>query len=352
MIAVATDLSRPTVKYDDLELAYSFASDTCDIESTAWICRKTGKIYWESSDLDDEFEVPHDVGDCSLYASVPDQQELGLGTRLVFRFVKSKIPAHYDRVSSIFRRRGAYGRYKDFLQDQGLLEEWYEFENSTTENALRIWAEGEGFVVLPAVVNDDPKRIYQFKIELQDLEPAIWRRIQVPETYNFWDLHVAIQDAMGWLDYHLHAFRVPEKDSATVRIIGIPDEDFQEATPTFAGWETAVVDYFFEVGGTAEYECDFGDGWLHNVILEGILPGDPDTQYPKCMDGERACPPEDCGGVLGYYEILDAMAAPEVDEHKELLDWLGKKYDPDKFMPQEVEFDDPKSRWKSAFSNK
>jgi len=99
MIADATDISRLTVKYGDLEMAYSFASDTYDIESAAWICRKTGKIYWESSGLDDEVEVPDDVGDSSLYASVPGQQELGLGTRLVFRFVKSKIPAHYDRVS-------------------------------------------------------------------------------------------------------------------------------------------------------------------------------------------------------------------------------------------------------------
>jgi len=351
MIADSTDCIRPTVKYNDLEMAYSFASDTYDLESAAWICRKTGKIFWQSCGLGDEGEVPDDVSDSSLYASVPDQQEFDLGTRLVFRFVRRKLPAHYDRVSNLFRRRGAYGRYKDFLHSQGMLEEWHAFEDSETETALRAWAEEEGFTVLPAVIHKEPKRVYQFKVELQEIGPPIWRRIQVPETYNFWDLHVAIQDAMGWLDYHLHAFRVSVEESTAVRVIGIPDDEFPEATPTIAGWYTPVVEYFFEVGGTAEYEYDFGDGWLHNVILEGILLGDPDTQYPICIDGERACPPEDCGGVPGYYGLLDAMNAPEKDEHKELLDWLGQKYDPDKFTSQEIKFDDPKARWSSAFSN-
>jgi len=349
MVAGTEGSNRPTVKYDDLEMGYSFASDTYDIEAAAHICRKTGKIYWESSELDDEIEVPDDVGDSSLYASVPDQYELDLGSRVVFRFVKRKLPAHYDLVSNIFRRRGAYGRYKDFLQGQGMLEEWYDFENSAMETALRRWAEEEGFTVLPVVIQEEPKRVYQFKVELQEIRPPIWRRIQVPETYNFWDLHVAIQDAMGWLDYHLHAFRVSEKDSATVRVVGIPDDEFPTATPTFAGGETPIVDYFFEVGVTAKYEYDFGDGWFHKIILEGIFLGDPDNQYPICIDGERACPPEDCGGVPGYYRLLEAISAPDNEEHKELLDWLGQAYDPDEFTPQDIEFDDPKARWKSAF---
>ena len=83
-----------------------------------------------------------------------------------------------------------------------------------------------------------PKRIYQFKIKLQGITPTIWRRIQVPETYSFWDLHVAIQDAMGWLDYHLHLFRV-HRDHVPVPIeIGIPDEYAVEGDPEIhASWE-------------------------------------------------------------------------------------------------------------------
>ncbi len=159
MVADAKDSSRATVKYDELEMAYSFVSDTQSIDTAAHVCRKTGKIYWESSELGDELEVPDDVGDSSLYASVPDKHELDLGKRLVFRFVNRRLPAHYDRVSRIFRHRGAYGRYKGFLLDQGVLEEWYDFENSATETALRTWAEQEGFMVLPVAIHEAPKRV-------------------------------------------------------------------------------------------------------------------------------------------------------------------------------------------------
>lgn len=211
MISSTQKSSGPTVSYNDLEMAYSFASSSDDIEAAAYICRKTGNVYWDSSGLDDDVDVPDDVGDSSLFASVPGQRELDLGSQLVFRFIRRKLPVHYDRVSNMFHRRGAYRLYKDFLNSQGKLEEWYAFENSETESALRAWAEEEGFTVLPEVILEQPKRVYQFKVELEEIKPAIWRRIQVPENYNFWELHVAIQDAMGWLDYHLHVSDCPKK---------------------------------------------------------------------------------------------------------------------------------------------
>jgi hypothetical protein len=199
MMSFTEESKSVIVKCDDLEMAYLFVSDTCDIDSAAYVCRKTGKIFWESSELDEEFEVPDDIGDSRLYAIVPDKHELVLGTRLVFQFVERQIPAHFDRVSNLFRGRGAYGRYKDFLYDHGKLEAWYTFENVATERVLREWAEYEGFKVVPAIAREAPNRIYQFKVELKGITPLIWRRIQVPENYSFWDLHVAIQDAMGWL---------------------------------------------------------------------------------------------------------------------------------------------------------
>ena len=349
MMAVINESHRSTVKFADLEMAFSFISDAYAYESAAFISRKTGKIYWESSELGPEFEVPDDVSDSDLYAPVPDKGDLDLGVRLVFQFVRRQLPTHHDRVSSIFRRRGAYGRFKDFLHDQGRLEEWYDYENSATEAALRAWAEEEGFTVLPVPTQEKPRRIYQFKVELQEIEPPIWRRIQVPETYNFWGLHVVVQDSMGWLDYHLHAFRVTDKDKNAVRIIGIPDDDFPLASPTLPGWEIALADYFSEVGAFAEYEYDFGDGWLHNVILEGVLLSDPDQQYPRCTDGERACPPEDCGGAPGYCRLLDSLSGSENVELEEPSNWLGQNFDPEKFSPHEIEIDDPKARWESAF---
>ncbi|MHC4962423.1 MAG: plasmid pRiA4b ORF-3 family protein [Planctomycetota bacterium] len=348
---VISEVSKSTkVKYDDLEMAYSFVSDTVAIDAAAYVCRKTGKIFWESSELDDEFKVPDDIGSTELYAMVPNKHDLDLGTRLVFQFVRQYMPEQFDRVSNFFNRRGAYGRYKDFLSDQRKLNDWYVFENAATEMALREWAEEEGFTIVPLSSMDMPIRIYQFRIELMGIAPPIWRRIQVPENYSFWDLHVAIQDAMGWLDYHLHAFRMVDKTSHSKVEIGIPDDEFSAtASATVPGWKTAMVDYFHEVGVTAEYEYDFGDGWLHTVVLEGIFLNDPDIQYPLCVGGERACPVEDCGGVHGYSRLLGALSGSDNGECEEQMNWLGMDFKPEKFNHHSVEFDDPQRRWERAF---
>ena len=196
-----------------------------------------------------------------------------------------------------------------------------------------------------------PKRIYQFKITLKGIAPPIWRHIQVPETYSFWDLHVAIQDAMGWLDYHLHVFLMRRKHSRTVTEIGIPHEyALMDDPETLPGWETPISDYFRDLGASADYEYDFGDGWLHEILLEGILLREKGGKYPRCIDGARACPPEDCGGVHGYSQMLEVLADPDDEEHESMLEWLGGKYDPQEFAPGKVKFDNPKTRWKRAFS--
>ena len=196
------------------------------------------------------------------------------------------------------------------------------------------------------------KRIYQFKIELDGVTPTIWRRIQVPDTYSFWDLHVAIQDAMGWLDYHLHAFRVQREHVPIPIEIGIPNDEYAvEGDPeTHPGWEVPITDFFYEVGNTADYEYDFGDGWRHGILLEGILLREKGQKYPRCIDGACACPPEDCGGIHGYYHVLEVLADPSDEEHESMLEWLGGKYDPQEFAPGKVKFDNPTKRWKRAFS--
>lgn len=197
--------------------------------------------------------------------------------------------------------------------------------------------------------------VYQFRIELQEIEPPIWRRIQVPTRYNFWDLHVALQDAMGWLDYHLHVFRLrlPGKKKATA--IGIPDEEgYGEVI--LPGWEVPITEYFTEPGKSALYEYDFGDGWSHTVLLEEILLKNKRVRYPRCIAGERACPPEDCGGVPGYYELLEVLGNPRHPEYRDHIAWLKGHaknyypYDPEKFDPKRVKFWDPKERWRRAFS--
>jgi hypothetical protein len=190
-------------------------------------------------------------------------------------------------------------------------------------------------------------RIYQFKITLKGIKPNIWRRIQVPETYSFWDLHVAVQDAMGWQDYHLHDFTVHNPRTRKKERIGIPDEDFDlEFLP---GWELNIADYFSMRNNTAMYVYDYGDDWIHIMKLEKILPRVESNKYPRCVDGERACPPEDCGGIHGYAEFLQAIMDPRHEQHENMLSWAGGNFEPEVFAPHKVRFDDPGKRWKHAF---
>lgn len=108
----------------------------------------------------------------------------------------------------------------------------------------------------------------------------------MPETYSFWDLHVALQDAMGWLDYHLHLFRVTKPDAGEVVQIGIPDDDAFEGDEVIQpGWDIPIAEYFPRTGAVARYEYDFGDGWEHDVALEAILPRQAGLKYPQCVGG-------------------------------------------------------------------
>ncbi len=134
--------------------------------------------------------------------------------------------------------------------------------------------------------------LLRFRVDLVGILPPIWREILVPARYSFWDLHVAIQDAMGWWDYHLHEFRLPDRERGLNFLIGIPTGEEPEGHPdVLPGWETSVVDYLSEPGERAEYEYDFGDGWIHEVTLGGIEPRVKGQRYPQCVAGERACPP-------------------------------------------------------------
>jgi len=193
-------------------------------------------------------------------------------------------------------------------------------------------------------------RVLQFKIELPEIVPLIWRRILVPSNYNFWDLHVAIQDSMGWLDYHLHYFEIRGKGKKKEERIGIPDFDrFAELPEVYPGWEIPVLTCFNDLGVTAKYLYDYGDSWWHTVQLEGYLFKEERTKYPVCIDGERACPPEDCGSVHGYYEMLKTLSNPNDGDYKDMKMWVGKEWHPEKFDKNGIEFWDPHKRWKRAF---
>ena len=135
-------------------------------------------------------------------------------------------------------------------------------------------------------------QVYQFKIVLLDTKPVVWRRIQVPESFTFWDLHCAIQDSMGWLDCHLHSFDITNPKTGDRATIGIPpDEDDKFGdTETIAGWNAKISDWFTIANPRAKYTYDFGDDREHEVVLEAILPRSKGVKYPVCIDGKRACP--------------------------------------------------------------
>ena len=194
-------------------------------------------------------------------------------------------------------------------------------------------------------------QVFQFKITLKEIEPEIWRRIQVPANYSFWDLHVAIQDAMGWTDSHLHMFRILNPLTDDTNQIGIPDEDRFVGDPEILpGWELPITGYFLEGNPRAEYEYDFGDSWIHEITLETIAPRQVGAKYPRCLDGRSACPPEDCGGPPGYEDMLRILKNPDHEEHESMLTWVGRQYDPERFDPKDLRFDDPKKRWDTAFA--
>ncbi len=168
-----------------------------------------------------------------------------------------------------------------------------------------------------------PKSVHQLKITLREIKPAIWRRIQVPSDTTLPDLHLMLQASMGWYNCHLHLFEINEQR------YGIPDPDFPD--DDLDERLIALASVLPGAGARCMYLYDFGDGWEHDIDVEQVLPAQADTQYPTCLDGERACPPEDCGGPWGYEELLEIINNPAHEEHEETLRWVRGSFDTEAF---------------------
>lgn len=164
--------------------------------------------------------------------------------------------------------------------------------------------------------------IYQIKITLEHIKPAIWRRVQVAADTRLGELHDIIQSVMGWEDSHLHEF-----------IIG--DRHYGTPEPGYSGdlknERNAVLEKVAKPGDKLTYEYDFGDGWRHTLKIEKILPAEKNQRYPVCLAGERACPPEDCGGFPGYMNMLEMLNDPGNEEYEEIKEWIGDDFDPEAF---------------------
>jgi pRiA4b ORF-3-like protein len=191
------------------------------------------------------------------------------------------------------------------------------------------------------------KEIFTFHVQLAEIYPAVWRRLEIRAEGTFWDLHCAIQDAMPWEDKHLHEFRFPTGDQETV--IGLDAGDsFVGDTPVLPSWATRLRDWFVTVPAQCLYEYDFGDEWAHALVLESRRAAEPGVRYPRCTAGERRCPPEDVGGPHGYHEFLQAISDRRHSEHRSYLEWIGGPWDPEDFRLERIVFSNPKSRLRMA----
>jgi hypothetical protein len=184
---------------------------------------------------------------------------------------------------------------------------------------------------MPAKNSAITAEIYQLKITLLDTSPPIWRRLLVPADLTLAQLHDVLQVAMGWQDGHLHEF------SALGRRFGPPDpEDQFMVDDAEDERRVRVFSVLGRIGAKAVYTYDFGDTWEHSIVLEKRLPAAPNLVYPICIDGQLACPPEDCGGIPGFYDLLDAVRDPAHEQHQEMRDWIGDDYDPEAFSVEAV----------------
>jgi hypothetical protein len=167
--------------------------------------------------------------------------------------------------------------------------------------------------------------IYQVKITISEIEPPIWRRLHVPADASLAQLHGVIQASFGWLDYHLHQYIVDGQ------YLGVPDPEFAEEMPQMKDERDATLSDLLGAKSIV-YEYDFGDSWKHLIEIESVVASpEAGVTYPLCTGGERARPPEDCGGVSGYEDLLQILADPDHEEHRQMKTWVGKKFAPEKF---------------------
>ncbi len=171
------------------------------------------------------------------------------------------------------------------------------------------------------------KQVYQLKITLAGSKPKIWRRVLVSPDLLLADLHRIIQTAMGWTNSHLHLFSDGSTDYA-------PIEFELEDAKSYA--KLRMNKFLKENKDKILYEYDFGDGWRHEILLEKVIAVDEKDHIPVCTGGKRNCPPEDCGGIWGYENLLEIISDPTHEEYEDTIEWLGDEFDPEYFDVVEV----------------
>lgn len=172
----------------------------------------------------------------------------------------------------------------------------------------------------------DTETVYRLKVTVDDVKPEIWREVDVPASASLSELHNVLQILMGWDDYHLWAFE------AGRRRFEPPDPDVKAPRSTGEDPErTKLSDVLRRKGDALRYNYDFGDDWWLRIVVNAVTPREPGARYPRCVAGERAGPPEDCGGPPALEDLLAAHKRPKSKRAKELLEWTGPDWDPEAF---------------------
>ena len=243
---------------------------------------------------------------------------------------------HNDR----FRDRCySWRTFERFMQNMGLVT--FAEERKFTPEDVTIITRTELFGKLLSIDADFGKisfsselnlPLYQLKICLKNSFPAIWREFHVPSDLSLSNLHLVIQTVMGWQNYHLHQF---VKDGVFYTKRSVDDEYWDEmGSVDYNGLN--ISDLLKRENESILYEYDFGDGWVHNIELVKILNYDGSTDFLTCIAGERSCPPEDCGGIFRYKDILKILKDPAHEEYDEYITWLGDEFDPEVFSLNSV----------------
>jgi len=176
------------------------------------------------------------------------------------------------------------------------------------------------------------KVTYQIKITLKGSKPKIWRRILVPSDLLLSDFHKIIQTTMGWTNSHLHQF-IKNRTYYTKRMA---DDDLWDEMGNVDYSKIKISDLLKKEKDRIVYEYDFGDGWEHDIILEKIEDKGMNENIPICLTGKTNCPPEDCGGIWGYSELLEILKHPDHEDYEEYVEWLGDEFDPTYFDKNEI----------------
>jgi len=178
--------------------------------------------------------------------------------------------------------------------------------------------------------SDSFNEIATIRIELRHTDPLIWRQVAVPTSITLKVLHDIIQVVMGWFDYHLWEFTIGKQR------YGLPMDDDWGTEPRADAGRVRLRDVLKPRKTVIDYMYDFGDGWEHRLIVTEVRAGKPSVSYPRYIGGERNGPPEDCGGIPGYYNLLEALADPRHPEHEELSEWIGAHFNPQAFSVEEA----------------